>query len=63
MHVCWGNYEGPHDLDVPLAEILPIIRQANVGGFVFPFANPRHATNTAASKAASWTTTRSWSRA
>jgi 5-methyltetrahydropteroyltriglutamate--homocysteine methyltransferase len=43
LHVCWGNYEGPHDLDVPLAEILPIIREANVGGFVFPFANPRHA--------------------
>ncbi len=43
LHVCWGNYEGPHDLDVPLAEILPIIRQARVGGFVFPFANPRHA--------------------
>jgi 5-methyltetrahydropteroyltriglutamate--homocysteine methyltransferase len=43
LHVCWGNYEGPHDLDVPLHEILPIIRQANVGGFVLPFANPRHA--------------------
>jgi 5-methyltetrahydropteroyltriglutamate--homocysteine methyltransferase len=43
MHVCWGNYEGPHDRDVPLAEILPLIRQAQVGGFVFPFANPRHA--------------------
>jgi 5-methyltetrahydropteroyltriglutamate--homocysteine methyltransferase len=43
MHVCWGNYEGPHDLDVPLAQILPIIRQAKVGGFVFPFANSRHA--------------------
>ena len=43
MHVCWGNYEGPHDLDVPLAEIFPVIRQARVGGFVFPFANPRHA--------------------
>jgi 5-methyltetrahydropteroyltriglutamate--homocysteine methyltransferase len=43
MHVCWGNYEGPHDQDVPLADILPIIRQARVGGFVFPFANPRHA--------------------
>jgi 5-methyltetrahydropteroyltriglutamate--homocysteine methyltransferase len=43
MHVCWGNYEGPHHLDVPLAAILPIVRQANVGGFVFPFANPRHA--------------------
>jgi 5-methyltetrahydropteroyltriglutamate--homocysteine methyltransferase len=43
LHVCWGNSDGPHDLDVPLADILPIIRQANVGGFVFPFANPRHA--------------------
>jgi 5-methyltetrahydropteroyltriglutamate--homocysteine methyltransferase len=43
LHVCWGNYEGPHDQDVPLAEILPLIRQAQVGGFVFPFANPRHA--------------------
>jgi len=43
LHVCWGNYEGPHDCDVPLADILPIIQKANVGGFFFPFANPRHA--------------------
>ncbi len=43
LHVCWGNYEGPHDLDVPLAEILPTILQADVGGIVLPFANPRHA--------------------
>jgi 5-methyltetrahydropteroyltriglutamate--homocysteine methyltransferase len=43
LHVCWGNYEGPHDCDVPLADIFPIIRQAKVGGFFFPFANPRHA--------------------
>jgi 5-methyltetrahydropteroyltriglutamate--homocysteine methyltransferase len=43
LHVCWGNYEGPHDLDVPLADILPAILQAKVGGFVLPFANPRHA--------------------
>src|SRR5260370_9803441 len=43
LHVCWGNYEGPHDCDVPLADILPVIKQANVGGFFFPFANPRHA--------------------
>jgi 5-methyltetrahydropteroyltriglutamate--homocysteine methyltransferase len=43
LHVCWGNYEGPHDFDVPLADILPVIKQANVGGFFFPFANPRHA--------------------
>ena len=43
LHVCWGNYEGPHDADVPLADILPIVMQAQVGGFVLPFANPRHA--------------------
>jgi 5-methyltetrahydropteroyltriglutamate--homocysteine methyltransferase len=43
LHVCWGNYEGPHDRDVPLAAILPILKQAKVGGFVLPFANPRHA--------------------
>jgi len=42
LHVCWGNYEGPHDRDVPLADILPILQKANVGGFVLPFANPRH---------------------
>jgi 5-methyltetrahydropteroyltriglutamate--homocysteine methyltransferase len=43
LHVCWGNYEGPHDCDVPLADILPVIRRAKVGAFFFPFANPRHA--------------------
>ena len=43
MHVCWGNYEGPHDCDVELKDILPAIRCARVGGFVLPFANPRHA--------------------
>jgi 5-methyltetrahydropteroyltriglutamate--homocysteine methyltransferase len=43
MHVCWGNYEGPHDCDVPLADIFPIVKQMKVGGFVLPFANGRHA--------------------
>jgi len=43
LHVCWGNSESPHDSDVPLADILPIILKANVGGFVLPFSNPRHA--------------------
>ncbi|HZT88543.1 MAG TPA: cobalamin-independent methionine synthase II family protein [Stellaceae bacterium] len=42
LHVCWGNYEAPHDRDVPLDDILPILLEAKVGGFVFPFANPRH---------------------
>ncbi len=43
MHVCWGNYEGPHDRDVALETILPLIARMNVGALVLPFANPRHA--------------------
>jgi 5-methyltetrahydropteroyltriglutamate--homocysteine methyltransferase len=43
LHVCWGNYEGPHIFDVPLAEILPRLYRANVGAIMLPFANPRHA--------------------
>lgn len=43
LHICWGNSESPHDCDVPLDEILPIVRKAKVGGFVLPFAGPRHA--------------------
>ncbi len=43
LHVCWGNYEGPHDCDVPLADILPILLKAKVGGLYLPFANSRHA--------------------
>ncbi len=42
LHACWGNYEGPHHLDVPLEEILPLLYEANVGALVLPFANPRH---------------------
>jgi 5-methyltetrahydropteroyltriglutamate--homocysteine methyltransferase len=43
LHVCWGNYEGPHHLDVPLEAILPVLLQARVGAFVLSMANPRHA--------------------
>ncbi|MFN0028136.1 MAG: hypothetical protein ACKV2O_13295 [Acidimicrobiales bacterium] len=43
LHVCWGNYDGPHHLDVELAEILPVLTQARVGWLVLPFANARHA--------------------
>lgn len=42
-HVCWGNYEAPHDADVPFEAVWPVIRELRVGGFVLPFANPRHA--------------------
>jgi len=43
LHVCWGNTEGPHDEDVPLVDVIPVLRGARVGGWVLPFANPRHA--------------------
>jgi 5-methyltetrahydropteroyltriglutamate--homocysteine methyltransferase len=43
LHVCWGNYEAPHDRDVELVAIWPSLLKAKVGGFVLPFANPRHA--------------------
>lgn len=42
LHCCWGNWEGPHVHDVPLAEILPVLAQARVGGLSIEFANPRH---------------------
>ncbi|HLK23551.1 MAG TPA: epoxyalkane--coenzyme M transferase [Caulobacteraceae bacterium] len=43
LHVCWGNYEGPHDLDVGLDAIWPEIRKAKVGALMLSLANPRHA--------------------
>jgi len=43
MHVCWGNYNGPHDVDVPLTTILPTLISANVGALMLSMANPRHA--------------------
>jgi 5-methyltetrahydropteroyltriglutamate--homocysteine methyltransferase len=43
LHVCWGNYEGPHTRDVPLEDILPLLYEANVAALVLPMANPRHA--------------------
>lgn len=43
LHVCWGNYESPHDHDVPLRDIAAAILEADVGAFMMPFANPRHA--------------------
>jgi 5-methyltetrahydropteroyltriglutamate--homocysteine methyltransferase len=43
MHVCWGNYEGPHHCDVPLAEIIDVVFAARPAGISFEAANPRHA--------------------
>jgi 5-methyltetrahydropteroyltriglutamate--homocysteine methyltransferase len=43
MHLCWGNYEGPHHYDIPLREILPLVLKARPQGLSFEGANPRHA--------------------
>jgi 5-methyltetrahydropteroyltriglutamate--homocysteine methyltransferase len=43
MHVCWGNYEGPHHHDVPLERLLPVVIKAKPQGLLFEAANPRHA--------------------
>ncbi len=43
MHVCWGNYEGPHDHDIDVAKVLPIILRAKPSAILFEAANPRHA--------------------
>jgi 5-methyltetrahydropteroyltriglutamate--homocysteine methyltransferase len=43
MHICWGNYEGPHDFDIPLEKILPIILKGKPQAISFEASNPRHA--------------------
>jgi 5-methyltetrahydropteroyltriglutamate--homocysteine methyltransferase len=43
MHVCWGNYEGPHHHDVPLADVIDIVFKARPSAISFEAANPRHA--------------------
>ena len=43
LHVCYGNWEGPHIHDIPLATILPALYTANVGALTIEFSNPRHA--------------------
>ena len=43
MHVCWGNYEGPHHYDVPFADIVDIIFSGRPAAISFEAANPRHA--------------------
>ncbi len=42
MHICWGNYEGPHDHDIPLESIVDIILKARPDTVLFEAANPRH---------------------
>jgi 5-methyltetrahydropteroyltriglutamate--homocysteine methyltransferase len=43
MHVCWGNYEGPHHHDVPMEQLLPVVIKAKPQALLFEAANPRHA--------------------
>jgi 5-methyltetrahydropteroyltriglutamate--homocysteine methyltransferase len=43
MHLCWGNYEGPHHYDVPFADIIDIVFLARPAAISFEAANPRHA--------------------
>ena len=42
MHVCWGNYEGPHDFDIPLEKIIGTVLSARPATILFEAANPRH---------------------
>jgi 5-methyltetrahydropteroyltriglutamate--homocysteine methyltransferase len=43
MHLCWGNYEGPHHCDVPLADVIDIVFRARPSAIALEAANPRHA--------------------
>jgi 5-methyltetrahydropteroyltriglutamate--homocysteine methyltransferase len=43
MHVCWGNYDGPHDYDVPLRDVVDVVLRAKPAGLVLEGCNPRHA--------------------
>ncbi len=43
LHLCWGNYEGPHHYDVPMASIIDLVFQALPSAISFEAANPRHA--------------------
>jgi 5-methyltetrahydropteroyltriglutamate--homocysteine methyltransferase len=42
LHLCWGNYEGPHHRDVPLRDILDIVLKAHAAGISYEASNPRH---------------------
>ena len=42
MHLCWGNYEGPHHHDVPLRDIIDVVFEARPAAISFEAANPRH---------------------
>jgi 5-methyltetrahydropteroyltriglutamate--homocysteine methyltransferase len=43
MHICWGNYEGPHTHDIPLSKLYPVVMKARPAGLLVEGANPAHA--------------------
>lgn len=43
LHLCWGNYEGPHDFDIGIDRLMPVIRKTRAAAISFEAANPRHA--------------------
>ena len=43
LHVCWGNYEGPHDYDIAVSKIMPLLLRAKPSAILFEASNPRHA--------------------
>jgi len=43
MHICWGNYEGPHHYDAAMSEVMPVALRAKPQGLLFENSNPRHA--------------------
>ena len=43
MHLCWGNYEGPHHCDVALADVIDVVFRARPSAIALEAANPRHA--------------------
>ena len=50
LHVCWGNWNGPHQDDVEMEELLPLLYKAKVGALSIPLGNPRHEHETVAFK-------------
>ena len=43
MHICWGNYEGPHHHDAPMSMVMPVALKAKPQALLFENSNPRHA--------------------
>src|SRR5947199_4592738 len=54
LHICWGNWEGPHVYDIALSKVLPVLYQPKAGALSIEFANPSHHHEYAASKAQSF---------